>query len=356
MLGSSGAGKTVYLASLYRKLGLAGDANYYIQPEKGKEIILTHLINKVVQPGSEWPVGTRKLDEWIFKCFVTNKSNKIEACHFAYIDYAGGTFTEASEGTLEEQNRLFEYESRADIILGLLDGQKILDYMQGSESRDVFNFKNLDIQRILQEMQHSSPTIPIHFIISKWDLVKNLGGFTLKEVRDKLLEIPEFHNFLKSRGNRATIRLIPVSAIGMTSASYERDKISGVIKTTKLGNEIEPFQVEIPLSYVLTDVVNKAVFELEKKKAELNGFKRITFIITSLFLDPLEELLPLGLNWLHKKTINLIVQQQTDKKIAVFDGELDDIKVKQEALLYLIDSFRLSIERFQDSNSGNLLN
>ena len=175
MLGSSGAGKTVYLSSLYRKLSLAGELCYYIRPDKGKEAILTRLINSVMKPGTEWPLGTRKLDEWNFKCFVSTKSHNLEAFQFTYIDYAGGMFTDfAEEGNLEEQSRLHKHMEKADIILGLLDGKKILDYMQEIKSQDVFNFINLDLERILQEMQQSDPSIPIHFIISMWDLIAKI--------------------------------------------------------------------------------------------------------------------------------------------------------------------------------------
>lgn len=355
MLGASGAGKTVYLASLYRKLSIAGSLGYHIEPETGKEIILTHLINKLIRPGSEWPAGTRKLEEWNFKCILTTKDRTFCAFEVIYVDYAGGVFTDFQEVDLEEQNKFNRQTSEANIILGLLDGKKVLDYMQNIESDDAFDLINLDLERILQEMQKSKSTTPIHFIVSKWDLIENVGGYTLRQVRDRLLLIDRLKNFIQSRGKGCIIRLIPVSSIGMNSASYERDISSGKTKTTRICNEINPFQVEIPLAYTLNDVIQVAINDLENRKCELKGFKKMIFLLRSIFFDPLEELLPLGLNWLQKKTIDLILKREEDRKISILENEIDKITHEQDALLYLLKLFRISVERFQDENPGNLL-
>ena len=62
MLGASGAGKTLYLASLHHKLSLLNsDFGYNINTDSQKALILNSYAAALSNPDAGWPAGTRSL-------------------------------------------------------------------------------------------------------------------------------------------------------------------------------------------------------------------------------------------------------------------------------------------------------
>lgn len=105
---------------------------------------------------------------------------------------------------------------------------------------------------------------PVHFVISKWDIVEQ--GYTLEQIRDRLLEIDEFKNLVKLRNQAGSpVRLIPVSAVGKGFAIAKPDG-----SMEKTGEFPKPFQVEVPLACILPDEIQKMMKDLiEKRESEL---------------------------------------------------------------------------------------
>ena len=363
MLGASGAGKTVYLASLYSRLSVAGSSDkdcFYIESMSGDNNTLTALNARLVTPNlEEWPQGTRAMKKWKFRCYVERHHSKHAACDFTYVDYAGGTFADIlAKSDSNEQEELDKLINEADVLFGLIDGEKLLKFMEEDSTqearndRDVAEFLNLDLPRILGEMQQCKPSAPIHFVISKWDCIQGLTKFSLKEIRSKMInDIPEFRSLIKNRGSKGTIRLIPVSAVGEGFVRFERLS-NGKVRMLKTGKKrLAPFQVEVPLAYVLKDVFESAVKELDGQIRELTGIKKLIFIVKSIFFSPLENILPYGLSWVTKKTIDIMLQKQSSERTTLIDKITDE----RDALLHLIDCFKLITQRFEDENPGSLL-
>lgn len=258
-LGASGAGKTVFLASMFKELSIQGKHGFYLEVEaKQNEKLLDYIYSKIVT-GDDWPQGTRfgEVSEWTFTCRVqTPNLNNYSACQFTYFDYAGGRLTD-----VEEDEELEELVKQTDVILGLLDGQKLYSLMKDNNQTNTDNFLKKDLPSLLKWMH--SCRVPIHFVITKWDLIEQ--EFSLEQVREHLLTIPEFEKFIRNRKDRGSlIRLIPVSSVGSNFATPQAD---GSMKKT--GETPCPFLLEVPIACVVPDLFKAGLSELINQQHKL---------------------------------------------------------------------------------------
>jgi len=284
MLGPSGSGKTVFLSSLYKKLSTQGEQGFFLQTDTAEKRKRLNNIYTQVAVDEKWPAGTRysEVSEWMFTCGIQNPSNLsiYDACSFTYLDYAGGRITQE----VDEEGENSEFDSKfkdADALLGLLDGQKISALMRQEKLGKIWEVN--DLVNMINIMQGSRK--PIHFVISKWDIVEQ--NYTLEQVRNRLFEINEFKNLVKLRNEAGSpVRLIPVSAVGKGFALAKPD--GGMEKTGKLPM---PFQVEVPLACILPDMIKLIMEELIKKReAELK-----TCVEVKPNINFLEKILASGL-------------------------------------------------------------
>ncbi|WP_375472375.1 hypothetical protein [uncultured Nostoc sp.] len=241
-LGASGAGKTVFLASMFKALSTQKNSSFKLDVEEPDKRKLLNSTYTQILTGDTWPPGTKNISEWTFTCKVqTEDFDKYNACQFTYFDYAGGRLTD-----IEKDEDLENVVQQADTILGLLDGQKIYAWLNGSDQVRANVFLSTDLPNILNRMQKL--TVPVHFVITKWDVLDQ--KFTLSQIREKLLTIPAFAQLIKSRGEAGSIvRIIPVSAIGLEFATLQLD---GSMKKNP-GKIPFPFLLEAPISCVLPD-------------------------------------------------------------------------------------------------------
>jgi hypothetical protein len=260
MLGSSGSGKTVFLASMFHELSTQGSRGFFLRSEGiDPPRRLTKIYQQVAGKG-EWPEGTKRneVSEWKFTCYVQSKKDGsiFPACHYTFFDYAGGLLTETEDE--EESDSKFEQAvGEADTLLGLLDGKKLLDAMRGKEAAWDAIFLT-DLPAMLRKMQFTK--VPIHFVVSKWDLFE--GEYSLEQVREFLLEVDQFSNIVETRRDIGSpVRLIPVSSVGK---GFAVPQANGSMEKT--GKAPKPFQVEMPLACVIPDIMQKHLNELMRKK------------------------------------------------------------------------------------------
>lgn len=257
MLGPRGSGKTVFLASMYKKLSTQGKLGFFLKVEGTEKRKRLNNIYTQIAFEEEWPTGNKlsEVSEWEFTCCVQTKDLSIyDACKFIYIDYAGGRLTDEMEEEDEEFNNKIQ---AADIMLVLLDGQRLCNLMRREKPGMVFVSRELP--NMLQEVQKIQNK-PVHFVISKWDIVE--PNYSLQEIRDRLLEIEEFTNLVRARNQAGTpVRLIPVSGVGKGFATLLQD--GSMAKN--IGVLPKPFQLEVPLACILPDIIKNQVEELIKK-------------------------------------------------------------------------------------------
>ena len=122
MLGPSGAGKTVFLSSMFHRLSIQSDRiGFYLSTPPAQRKLLVDKYNQL--ESSSWPEGTKSNEfrEWQFTCQVQSESiGQYPALHFSYLDYAGGDRTTTVSGS--EVNKFDEHGNRADVLMGLLEG------------------------------------------------------------------------------------------------------------------------------------------------------------------------------------------------------------------------------------------
>ena len=365
-LGTSGAGKTVFLASMFKQLFSQEEAQFNLKVENlAQRKQLNAAYNQLIS--NEWPKGTRGYSEWTFTCRVQTKDlNNYTACQFTYFDYAGGRLNDEAF-----ESEFLEMIGRADAILCLLDGHKIYNWLNdkesfkhtmpkwlgGKESSEVAEFLQKELPIILNCVQLTQ--VPIQFVISKWDILD--GQFELELVRDRLLSIPQFKQVVQERSEGGSVvRLIPVSAVGSGFARLEHGemkRIPGAIPAPKW--------VEAPIACVLPDQLSFRLNQVKQEEQMLGkpstgiaGIAGGVFNILGGGLDGLgwlignfvndssadaAETLLGGIAGLSKR-LGCFLQQGAEGRREELEASLKQVKDEQSALDYAIKSF-LNIQK-----------
>ncbi|MCL1468119.1 hypothetical protein LAY41_27415 [Argonema galeatum A003/A1] len=257
---------------MFQKLSSQGEWGFFLEIDGEKRKKLNRIYTEVATE-TKWPPGTvrEEISDWIFTCSINRNRTKYSACQFVYLDYAGGRITEEEMEDDSDFNRKIE---SADILLGLLDGSKICALMRQEPDGVVWLINEL--KNMLDIMMRGS-TRPVHFVISKWDIVES-SGYSLKQVREKLLESSEtFKNLVTRRKeDRFLTRLIPVSSVGQGFAK----PLPGGGMAKIPGKLPKPFQVEVPLACILPDLIQNQQNELAKRASEERN--RSTTVTASL--------------------------------------------------------------------------
>ncbi|MTJ06348.1 hypothetical protein [Anabaena sp. UHCC 0204] len=273
-MGPSGSGKTVFLGSMYHKLSTQGESGFFLAVDDAQRIILNQIYTEVATDET-WPEPTQIVDisNLKFTCKIQTPKGIYSACQFQYTDYSGEILTDRKDDTtyIEKFNETIK---NADVLLGLIDGSKLLSYIKGENSARKWVIKELG--NVLSLMQNTDKSI--HFIISKWDLIE--GEYTLEEVRNHLLEIDQFRNIIMTRSNnsdinnenhrndhgKGVVRLIPVSSVGKGFAEQQTD---GSMKKT--GKLPKPYNIELPIACILPDKLKEELRKMineENKKSQ----------------------------------------------------------------------------------------
>ncbi len=263
MLGPKGAGKTLYLASLWSRLYLQRlDLGFFlnaVDPATGRDNAATKArLNQIyaqVVSGGEFPAGNDfTILEYCFECRVVSHDRKVfPICRFVYMDYAGGRLNDPDVNDLEFEAKIAE----AQVLMGLLDGEKILAAMTKEGSADAW--LGVDLRGVLERMQGRA--VPIHFVLSKWDILQKHVG--LEDVRKFLLSLDDFRSLIQFGGVTPT-RLIPVSALGSEFVTFQ----NGTMQRIK-GGQLKPYQVEMPLACILPDIIENAMKQIARKEGSL---------------------------------------------------------------------------------------
>ncbi|GFZ94953.1 hypothetical protein CYANOKiyG1_05960 [Okeania sp. KiyG1] len=321
---------------MYKKLSTQGKLGFFLKVESTEKRKRLNNIYTQVAFEEEWPRGTRmsEVSEWEFTCRVQTQSlSTYDACKFAYIDYAGGRLIDEMEEEDEEFNSITK---NADIMLVLLDGQKLCGLMGGKRSDMIWAAK--DLPSMLQQVQDNQRR-PVHFVISKWDIVEPY--YNLRKIRDRLLEIEEFTNLVRARNQAGIpVRLIPVSSVGKGFATLNKDgsmaKNDGVFP--------KPFQVEVPLACTLPDIIEKKVQELRQKiaaeqareievKPELNWRDKFGKTLGSIGqgVKTIQKFLPKGYRF-DEDILEVLIEfaeKPAREKKAVAQRRTEELRIKQ---------------------------
>lgn len=249
MLGRRESGKTVLIASMWRELAFGGSAGVLVTTDPEDDRVgLGDLCKKIEDPESEMPPATPlgEVNKWTFVVKAMDKSaDEREAFRFSCFDYSGEYIDQEARRELIKPEFANALES-ADIIAGVLDGQKIAHRMAGKPEND-FSTKLRELSSILMEHRKK----PIHFIITKWDLIA--GRYSLEEVIENLKEENPFRNLL-ANPRMGGVRFIPVSSLGLNGFVHE-DSSTGRMKKSFPIKPWKPAYVTVPLAYAIPDML-----------------------------------------------------------------------------------------------------
>lgn len=265
-LGVAGSGKTVFLSSMFHKLNLLSPGRTYrLEVLTEDRIFLGGIYAQAANPQQPWPTATRASEtrEFLFDCVATDGSIARKVLSISYLDYAGELL---EPGRPENAAALADLSGRiqgAHALLGIIDGLRIRQLLQNEPEGHGYVRGSLNTMIGLM----ASASCPIHFVVTKWDMVPDLAGSTdaddgarLATVRDVLMRYlhlgPLFESWARSG---RIVRLIPVSAVGSEFATLGAH--GEVVKRPH--GTVHPTNVEVPLSAVLPDLFRQAESRLD---------------------------------------------------------------------------------------------
>jgi hypothetical protein len=264
VLGCRQSGKTAFLSALYGHLKTTNSVNQFaIEMDSADDSrILQRCYDGIANPELPWPPGNRTSQEFEFKCVRRREGEEkgFPLFRIRYQDYPGAYLTEE----YVDDNLDIEQETqRAHSILVLIDGIKIFERLEGYPPAG--ETLESDLHAIIPLLERSSRK-PIHFLVTKWDILKGLHTF--EAVKTALLDCEAFSNFVQGRPE-SCVRLIPVSAVGNDFAKFDL----GSQTMVKLkGKAIRPYNVDLSIVLTLMD----QVFALGKAAV---GSKKIAYWI-----------------------------------------------------------------------------
>ncbi|WP_199290894.1 hypothetical protein [Anabaena sp. FACHB-1250] len=368
ILGPSGSGKTVFLASMYHKLSTQGESGFFLAVDNAERTILNQIYTEVATEET-WPEPTQlgNISNWTFTCKIQTPKGTYSACQFQYTDYAGEILTDHKDDPtyIEKFNETIK---NADVLLGLIDGSRLLSYIKNERSG--IRWVVRDLANVLDLMQNTDKSI--HFIISKWDLIE--GEYTLEEVRNHLRKIEAFHNIINNRSNnsdinnennrnddnKGVVRLIPVSSVGKGFAEQQSD--GSMRKTGKLP---KPYNIELPIACILPDklkeqlkkIINeenkKSQEPIEEVKANLtlwDKLKKYFGTTAKTILETVAPKLPPQFQFSKEILTDIInfidqeLQTSVDNKEAAAKERTEQLKAKKAEALVKIESERTALD------------
>src|SRR5262245_14861445 len=133
-LGISGSGKTVFLASLFHELHVPlGGRPYFLGADAQQRVALSGVLREVSDPTLPWPPGTMvgQTRRFTFDCLSKMDDRWHPVLRINYLDYAGEVLEYHSEDGRQALQHLEAHVMRADAVLGMLDGRRIVEFMRG---------------------------------------------------------------------------------------------------------------------------------------------------------------------------------------------------------------------------------
>ncbi len=265
-LGVAGSGKTVLLSSMFHTAHVpTPDRPYFLETDAAHRVFLSRVFDEVADTAEPWPRGTRVGESRTIglDCVSYREGVKHAIFRLGYLDYAGELLDSEPEAGSTALGALERSIASAHGLLGILDGHRVLQYLRNEpEGR---RYLRSTLQPMIGIM--AGATCPIHFALTKWDLVHGFGepadaddAVRLSLVREALLSSQEIRSLVETHGyGGLVVRLIPVSATGPDFATV--DGSGHVVK--QQGARVRPCNVDVPLAAVLPDLFGQLDLSLE---------------------------------------------------------------------------------------------
>jgi hypothetical protein len=266
-LGTSGCGKTVFLASMFHALNFQVPyRSYYLETDVAGRLKLSDVYRDVVDTEAPWPRGTRiaETQKFVFDCVGVEASNKRHTVlRMSYLDYAGELLEEGQHSRSAALADLVERMESAHALLAMIDGHRVLQLLKGEHGGHEY------VQHSLRPMTGllQGASCPIHLVLTKWDVLRELGaseGMDDRALLDRVIQALLAYEHIRSlayfRSANQVVRLIPVSSVGSEFA--ELDAAGNMVK--RPDGELRPTNVDVPLCAVLPDMFKQVEGSLDE--------------------------------------------------------------------------------------------
>lgn len=266
-LGVSGAGKTTYLASMFHELNYSTRRrSFYLDVDPEDRVRLNSIYAKVSDPEASWPRGTgvAEMKEYQFRCIGSNedRSHKRTVLQLTYLDFAGGLLEGNDEPTGAAFTNLITAINGASALLILIDGSRVRQVLQGDPRGRAYFERTL--RATVGFAQNA--TCPIHFVITKWDLIQNMAamqtideGGRLRTVSNVLFQYEHLAALLRDPARQQVVRLIPVSSVGPDFVAMDANGMPA----KRTDGTISPTNVDAPLAAVVPDLFRQVESTLD---------------------------------------------------------------------------------------------
>ena len=132
-----------------------------------------------------------------------------------------------------------EGTEKAHAIIALIDGQKVLQSIEGRDVRDTLMS---DLNILVSRLMHGAEK-PVTFLLTKYDILD--GVHSLLRIRQELFKSDDFRAIVKlRRAHGLPLHLIPISAVGSSFARF--DPADGRMKKM-VGGAPDPLNTEFAL-------------------------------------------------------------------------------------------------------------
>jgi hypothetical protein len=260
-LGPQGAGKTLLLASMYNRLQTPAGRSYFLTAPYDQVVLLNKWFSQVADPATDWPYGTAtgQTREFTFALTTLVGAAVHPVLRLSYLEYAGELLTEPQAPGSTTQADLVGRITAAHALIGIIDGFRIRQCLDG-HAEGHWRLQQALTAMISPMMQASSP---VTFVITKWDLLAGVHAdenLRLGIVRNLLMANPGFRDLVATHSRQRVVRLVPVSAVGPQFAMLDAQ---GLV-TKRPDGQIDPTNVDVPLSAVVPDVFAQAEQALDE--------------------------------------------------------------------------------------------
>ncbi|MBG0564665.1 hypothetical protein [Actinoplanes aureus] len=271
VFGERGAGKTLYLAGLFRGMSVSGPGSVFtLQTGEVDRLKLNRIYADAVNPLlKNFPPSTHwQTEPWRFDCQITNRHGTFRPLSVEYLDYSGEMLDplDARLGMTDEEievdpelRALRGYRDHADAYLLMIDGLKLLRMLRGAPELAGWleHYLSDQLQVMEQRLTGTGGRPPLHVVVSKWDLLdgRMVDGVpvTLGAVAGLVARQPTFAAHLDGRAQDrdAPVRVIPVSVTGPFAALDE--ETGEIVKVP--GRPVQPYNLDVPFTALLPDTI-----------------------------------------------------------------------------------------------------
>jgi len=261
-LGPRGAGKTLLLASMYHQMQTSSGRSYFVTAPFEQVVLLNQWFTEVADTSRDWPSGTAigETRDFTFTLRTRAASGALHTVmRLGYLEYAGGLLTDAQTPGSTAQGDLLKRIESAHALLGLIDGFRIRQALDGHAEGLMRLQQSLTAMISLMVLA----SCPVSFVITKWDLLRDLDvedDARLQRVRKFLMSNQGFRDLVEAHGSHRVVRLIPVSAVGPDFAEVDEQ---GLVAKLPDG-ELRPSNVDVPLAAVVPDVFEQVERSMDR--------------------------------------------------------------------------------------------